>query len=302
MSSNQQPTVHELNVPCYRVCIPFQANISPYTVSLPAQSTSEAEKTLHLIGTGSFSTGLHQTYLGQMLPRIRQSYYEALAVAEHEISVKKTTLGSRLNNPAEYRAFVEWASARRTNIARLYRLPMGIGGVVGGEIRDISKYGMGGRSFDNLIKRQAERGIAGEAAVNKVFSTIDKPNTAVTEQMLKTSKILRSGGAIFFVGGAALTGYEIYQAAPNERPEIAKKAVGTTIAGFIASDLAIGVAIMLGATGVGLIAIGVVAGIAAVYGTEQIFFAEHASTQIKSLKSNGIINSHGLMPIAHYHK
>ena len=290
---------HPLGLSCHCAAIPMQRGVHPHQIAVPAQSHREANDTLHWIGTGSFSTGLHQTYLGTMLPQVREAYYHALEKAEQEITFRKASLGSRLNNPAEYEAFVRWASARRTSIARVFRLPTGIGTVIGGEIRDTRKYGFGGRSFDNLMLRQAARGVTGRAAVTNILHSVDKPNLAVTEQMLKTAKVLRGGGAVLFVGGLALSGYEIYQATPQERPALVKKTAATMGAALVASEIAVGIALMLSAPAVAVIAVGLVVGGVAAYETEQIFFTDNKPKHVQALKTHGILHFSDLIPAAH---
>jgi hypothetical protein len=243
------------------------------SVSVPARHPDEAHQTLSVIGQGGLGTGLHNTYLGLTLPKIRSAYYEALRQAESEISARRLALGTRLNNPMEFRQFVKWAAERRTSIARLYRVPAGAGAVIGGEIRDIRKYGPGGRTFDNLMARNAQKGLTETESLERILATVDKPNPAETEAILKGAKFLRGGGTVFFVGGVALMGYEWYRARPEDRPELVKKDVITTGSSIVATDLAVGVAFMLGATGVGLIAVGIVAGVAAAYGAESLYYA-----------------------------
>src|ERR1700683_4904126 len=177
------------------------------TVPVPAHTVDEGHQTLKVIGGGATGAGLRETTLGITLPKIRSAYYSALEAAEREISAERRRLGPRLNNPVEFRKFVAWASEKRTTIARVYRLPAGPGAVVGGEIRDNLKYGLGGRTTENLVARNVGKGLTEEAAFTRVLATVDKPALAETEAILKGAKYLKGGGAVFFVGGAALTGY-----------------------------------------------------------------------------------------------
>jgi hypothetical protein len=263
-------------------------------VTVPAHNETDANRVLQAIGSGGLGTGINNTYLGIALPGIRSNYYRALQGAESEIRARQASLGPRINNPIEYRQFVAWASGKRTSIARLYRIPSGTGAVIGGELRDNLKYGLGGRTPDNLVARNMERGLSEQEALAKVLSTVDKPNVAVTESVLKGAKYLKGGGAVLFVGGIALSGYEVYKADPKDRPALIKKEAVTTGTSMLATDLVVGVAFMLGATGIGLIAIGVVAGVAASYGAEKLYYAHQQSDALNTFTSAGSVHAGAL--------
>jgi hypothetical protein len=273
------------------------------SVHVPARTREEAHKTLGAIGSGGIGTGLHNTYLGHALPKIRASYYEALAVAEKEIGQRKVLLGSRLNNPAEYKQFVFWASRRRSAIARIYRIPAGPGAMIGGELRDWRVYGAGGRSPANLLERRMNRAInppaSEEAALTEMLSAVSRPNAIETENILRAAKFLRRGGAVFLVGGLALTGYEIYRAKPGDRPELIRKEALVTGGSLIATDLAVAVAITLSITGVGLIAVGIIAGVAGAIAAERMYYASQHSQQIHEFHDVGLTQGSGLHIFPH---
>jgi hypothetical protein len=271
----------------------------PIVVPVPAQNMDEAHQVLAAIGQGTLGTGLHNTYLGHALPKIRAVYYAALESAEKEIVARQISLGPRLKDPAEFRKFVAWASEKRTSIARVYRVPAGLGGVVGGEIRDNLVYGPGGRTPENLVSRNMRRGLTEDAAWARVLTTVDRPNPAATEAILKGAKVLKGGGAVLFVGGAALSGYEIYKARPEDRPELIKKEAITTGGSILVSDLAVGVAFMVGMTGVGLIAVGIVAGVAGAYAAEQMYYAHQHSHPMQEFQHRGIIHTTELRTTPH---
>lgn len=286
--------VHDLNLPS--VCIDVACGTHFQYARLPflARNEQDALAALHHLGSGSTGTGLAGTYLGTAMPHIREAYYAALEKAQMEIAARQRMLGARLNDPAVQREFVRWASQKRTDIARVFRIPMGPGAMLGGEVRDWHKYGPGGRSFDNLYRRQMARpGMTDEQALMRILNSVDKPNAQVTLQAARTARILRGGGVVMVVGGIALSGYEIYQATPQQRPELIKRTAATTAASTAGSALAIGFAVMLGATGVGLIAIGIVAGIAASYATEEVFFT-HDEAQVQALQRHGFVDGSAL--------
>jgi hypothetical protein len=288
--------MHPLNGPGMCLPLPSSSLMSPVQMSFPARSSREAVDTLAHLGNGVLGSGFSQTYLGMAMPSIRDRYYQALERAAAEISAREREIGMRMSDPNVRREFVKWASEKRTSIARLYRIPMGPGAMIGGELRDWRKYGVGGRSFGNLESRAIGRGLTQDQAWARILNTVDTPNPQVTAAAGRTARLLRGGGAVLIVGGVALSGYEIYQARPEDRPELVKRAAATTGASTVASGLAIGFAVMLGATGIGLIAIGIVAGVAASYGTERVFFAERPD-EAEALKRHGFVESRFLTPV-----
>jgi hypothetical protein len=72
-------------------------------------------------------------------------------------------------------------------------------------------------------------------------------------------------GAVLFVGGAAMTGYTILSAPEDQRWNVAgREAVGIG-GGILTSNVVVGVCFLFGMTGFGLLAVGVVAGVAGAY-------------------------------------
>ncbi|WP_420101028.1 hypothetical protein [Bosea sp. (in: a-proteobacteria)] len=260
-------------------CLPFSRfpGCTSEAGNLPVIARSEAEalRTLDFLGGGTLGAGFGETYMGSVMMPIRNGYYAELERVAATIARRQAELGPRLNDPAAMRSFVDWARGQRLRVARLYRIPMGPGAMLGAELRDIREYGWGGRSMSNLEARQLQKyGRTGDDAVKAILNSVDRPNAQVTARAARAARVLRGGGAVLIVGGALVTGYEIYEATPAQRPMVVKRAAATTAASTAASAAAVGLAVMLGATGVGLIVVGIVAGVAASYGTEQVFFAE----------------------------
>ena len=234
---------------------------------------------------------MHNMYLGSALPTIRNQYYKALEGVETEIRARQAKLGSKPNGPRELRQFVEWASSERTRIARLFRIPAGPGGMLGGEIRDWRQYGAGGRSMDNLLTRaEAKNGLTGDAALRKILGSVDKPNPAATESILRGARYLRSAGAVVFVAGAGWTAYNIASAPAEERPELMRREGSALAGGFVASNVAIGICFLLGMTGVGLIAVGLVAGVAGAMAGERIYYASQHSGVVQQMKAGQTVS------------
>jgi hypothetical protein len=272
-----------INDPDLRMC---------YQLTVPARSEEDAWRFLSQVGSGGMAgNGMHNMYLGSALPTIRNQYYKALEGVEAEIRARQAKLGSKLNDPRELRQFVEWASSERTRIARLFRIPAGPGGMLGGEIRDWRQYGAGGRSMDNLLARaEAKNGLTGEAALRKILGSVDKPNPAATESILRGARYLRSAGAVVFVAGAGWTAYNIASAPAEERPELMRREGSALAGGFVASNVAIGICFLLGMTGVGLIAVGLVAGVAGAMAGERIYYASQHSGVVQQMKAGQTVS------------
>ena len=257
-------------------------------VHVPGRSQAEGERFLGMVGSGSTGTGMQDLWLGHTLPWVRRNYYIALEGVEKEIAARRAQLGPRLKDPAEMESFVKWAVGRRNAIARLWRLPAGPGGVLGGEIRDWKIYGAGGRTLPNLLARtEAKYGETGMAALERIAASAAKPNPAETTAILRGAKYLKGGGAVLFVGGIAITAYDIYSAPPEQRVEVAKEEGVGMAGGFAGSNVAVGVCFLLGVSGVGLIAVGLVAGVAGAYAAEKMYYAHTHSPAVRNLYQQG---------------
>lgn len=254
-----------------------------YQLAVPAETDEDAWRFLLEVGSaGITGTGIQNTYLGLALPRIRKSYYAALEIAEKEIAARRVSLGPKPSY-SQLRTFTEWASGKRTAIARLFRIPAGPGGMIGGEIRDWRQYGYGGRTFKNLVARAEGKGLTGEAALLKILNSVDKPNVNVTESILKGARFLKGAGTVLFVGGAAMTGYTILSAPEDQRWNVAgREAVGMG-GGILTSNVVVGVCFLFGMTGFGLLAVGVVAGVGGAYMSERMYTSHEKSPVVQQM-------------------
>lgn len=160
---------------------------------------------------------------------------------------------------------------------------------MGGEIRDWRQYGVGGRSLNNLLLRAESQGLTGEAALLKVLSSVDKPNPAATAAILKGARYLRGAGAVLLVGGAGLSAYNIASAPPEQRSNIAWREGASLAGGIVGSNLVVGVCFLLGMTGVGLVVVGLVAGVAGAMAAERIYYAHQSSNAIRQLDAGQVV-------------
>ncbi len=259
-----------------------------HVVVVPGRSSADAERFLGVVGSGSTGTGAQDVWLGMALPSIRNNYSRALQAVEREIAQRRVQAGSRLKDAAEMEKFAKWAVARRNAVARIWRVPAGPGGMLGGEIRDMRTYGPGGRSLPNLLAR-AERnyGETGVSALERIVGSASKPNPAETAAILRGAKYLKAGGAVLFIGGVALTAYDIYKAPEGQRVDVAKTEGVSMAGGIVGSNLAVGVCFFLGMTGVGLIAVGLVAGVAGAYAAEKLYYAHTHDHAVRNLCQHG---------------
>jgi hypothetical protein len=264
-------------------------------VHVPGRTRAEGERFLRMIGSGATGTGAQDLWLGQALPWMRTNYYKALEEVEREIAERRAQAGSKLRDPVEMEKFVQWAIARRNAVARWWRLPAGPGGVLGGEIRDIKQYGPGGRTLPNLLKRvETKYGETGMTALERIASSATKPNDLETVAIMRGAKYLKYGGAVLFVGGLVWTGYDIYKAPEGQRVEVAKKEGIGMVGGLVGSNLAVGVCFLLGASGVGLVVVGLVAGVAGAMAAEKLYYSHSHDQVVQDLHVSG---QTGLMQI-----
>ncbi len=265
-----------------------------YQVTVPARTEEDAWRFLLELGSaGVTGTAVQNAYLGAALPVIRKNYYKSLAVAEAEIAAKRLALGAKLGNYNDLYSFTEWASNKRTAIARKWRIPAGPGGMIGGEIRDWRQYGTGGRTFENLVKRAEGKGLTGEAALLKILDSVDRPNPAVTESILKGARYLKGAGAVLFLGGTALTGYNVASAPEGQSWEVAKREGVGALGGFVGSNIVVGVCFLLGMTGVGLVVVGLIGGLAGVYAAEQMYLSREKSRVVQQMMSGQVVHVSG---------
>ncbi|GAA3725069.1 hypothetical protein GCM10022268_36320 [Sphingomonas cynarae] len=234
----------------------------PERMHVPAATEAEAYRLL-----GSIADGVPAAVVwGSVLEPIRSGYKRQLEQVELEIRRRRALLGK---NPTEYelRGLAQWAARQRTNTARLWRIPLPVTGA-GLELRDWRKYGAGGRTFDNLLDRNARQGRTGMAAYENMLGSATRSNPEYNAKIARGAKLLKGGGGVLAVAGLAVTAHDIWQAPADQRGKVLTRhgvgfaggLIGAEVAGGL---LTIGAGLLL-ATPPGwlVLAVGLVGGIA----------------------------------------
>ncbi len=258
----------------------MQPGAPPTPVTVVADSPEEAFRILYEIGRGAGGAGARHFYYGSVLEPIRNRYKLQLERVEAEILRRRAALGA---NPTAYelRGLAQWAARQRANTARVWRLPTP-SLLAGLEARDWDKYGAGGRTFENLLKRNAANGRTGGAAYEYILRSASAPNPEVTAALTKGARYLRGGGAVLGVAGLAMSAYQIYDAPPEQRGAIAERTAVGFAGGLIGSEVTAGLlavgAGLLAASPPGwiILAVGLVGGIAGAVIADRVFYPPQA--------------------------
>lgn len=267
-------------VPTVTVDVPDTPGGQPKPVTVPGRTPEEAFRFLYAAGGGLAGEGARDIYQGTVLEPVRVRYKARLQQVESEIVRRRAALGA---NPAEgeLRALAVWAARQRANTARLYRIPQGPGWMASLEARDWDEYGVGGRTFKNLLRRnQVKRGLTGPAAYEYILGSAVVDNATVTARTASTAKLFRGGGAALGVAGLAVSAYNIYTAPPGQRVAAAEHEGVDFAGGLVASEAGVALlgvgAALLAATPPGwlIIGVGLVAGAVGSYVADRMFYPE----------------------------
>lgn len=266
-------------VPTVTVDIPNGQAGHTTPVTVPARTPEEAFRYLYATGSGLAGEGVRDLYQGTVLEPVRAGYKARLQRVEAEIIRRRSALGA---TPAEgeLRALAAWASRQRTNTARLWRIPQGPGWAVMLEGRDWGSYGVGGRTFANILKRYEARGLTGPAAYQHILGRAVVDDAKTTARVAEAARFFRRGGAALGVLGLGVSAYTIATAPPEQRARVAEHEAVDFAGGLVMSEAAVGLlgvgAALLAATPPGwlIIGVGLVAGIAGSYIADRTFFPE----------------------------
>ncbi len=256
------------------VDVPLTPGQPPVTVAVPANSPEEAFYLLYHIGNGTTGALAHAT----VLQVLRNQYKTKLTQVEAQILQRRAALGP---NATEYelRGLAQWGARQRANTARLFRIPTPAVGA-GLELRDWRTYGVGGRTWENLLKRQAARGNTGSSSYEALIGSATRSNAGVNESMARGARLLKGGGGVLAVAGLGLTAYDIYKAPPQQRGAVATRHAIGFAGGLVASEIGVGLltigAGLLLATPPGwvVLAVGLVAGAAGGIIADRIFYPD----------------------------
>ena len=162
------------------------------------------------------------------------------------------------------------------------------------ELRDNVKYGLGGRSYDNLAKRASVKGIKQSEIPAQLLKNTIKPNKAISDAALKGAKFLKHGVRVVVVLSISATAYTLLTAPEDKLERILYEELGGAAGGFIGGGTVVGLCILFGiaTSGWGLLACGVIGGgIGGIVGTaagNKVFLLKE-----EYIRNSGIVHRNG---------
>jgi hypothetical protein len=265
-----------------------------YGVTVPARSDGEALAYLLAVAGGIGGAGSRMLLAGSTAEMIRAKYNASLARIEAEIARRQTLLGPK-PDAAALREFADWAVRQRTRIARVWRIPSGPEVMVVAEVRDWAKYGAGGRTLNNLLEDAGRReGVTGVAALERVLKSATRSNKKITEQLVKSVRFLRHGGAALSVLGIGLSAAEVCYAPPERRVGVAGEALAGFVGGAAVGGLVTAILVFAGPPGWVVIGVGFLAGITGGIAGEAIYRANNGPQLMTQLQLRGYVTADGL--------
>ncbi len=248
----------------------------PTRIPVFADSAEEAFRILYEAGNATGGTGVRNIYYGSVLKPLRDGYKARLEAVEASIQQRRAALGLKATE-YELRGLAQWAARQRANTARVWRLPTP-SLLAGLEARDWRQYGIGGRTFDNLIARSAAQGRTGLAAYEHILGSAVRSNVEVNASVARGARFFRGGGAVLGVAGLAISVCEVASALPEQRGALVHRQAIGFAGGLIGSEIGVGLlavgAGFLAATPPGWVVIGVglVAGVAGGMISDRMYF------------------------------
>ncbi|WBH16008.1 hypothetical protein [Sphingomonas radiodurans] len=261
----------------------------PVRMRVPASTREEAYALLNSIGNGTVGGVAY----GSVLEPLRNGYKRNLEGVERQILQRRQALGTGAT-PAQLETLARWGSAERTRTARIWRIPTPVTGL-GLELRDWRVYGWGGRTYDNLLTRNARAGRTGVAANNYIIGSATRSNPGFNASVARGARILRGGGGVLAVAGLGVTAHDIWRAPANQRGAVAQRHAVGIAGGIIGAEVAAGL-VMVGAgllvatpPGWIIIAVGLVGGIAGSMIADHYFYPDNHQTAASTLASGRVL-------------
>jgi hypothetical protein len=253
------------------------------TCALPARSVEEAHHFLETVGCGgSLGSGTRMAALGTEMPLIRAEYERRIARLIAEVERRRA-----LKQPA--REIAQWVVNERRAIANQMRWRSGAGTRVLFEVRDWTKYGVGGRTYPNIESRYSARGLRTPALEEQIIRGATRPNVELTEAALKGARYLKYGGRVVIVISIATTAYTLLTADPKDLERLIHEEAGAFLGGSAGAGLATGACLVFGiaTAGWGLLACGVIGGIAGgiggSYAGNRVYYARRPNIETEVL-------------------
>lgn len=181
---------------------------------------------------------------------------------KREVETLARQIAKRLEKGQSVDQVARWASDQRRQVVN--RMRAGSGPITRAyyEIRDWRRYGRGGRTYPNLVRRYQRRRVPQAEISSRVLDGAQRSNIDVNEA-IKGASYLRHGGRVLIVVGVAVSAARIWNASDHELPRV----IGEELGGFIGGGLGAGAGVSIclifgiGSGGWGLLACGVVGGL-----------------------------------------
>lgn len=249
-------------------------------VTVPGYNKEEGLNFLESVAAGNVGAGVKMSSFGHSIPAIRSEYKVLIERFENQLEIRKSQ-----NLPA--REIARWAVNERTRIAKLMRAKQGGGTQILLELRDNVEYGLGGRTYENLEKRQLNRGVNSEKIPDALLKSATKPNSGISKAAIEGGKFLKHGGKVVVVLSISVTAYTLLTAPEDQLEKIIYEELGGVAGGALGGGAAVGLCLVFGiaTSGWGLLACGVVGGGIGGYA------GSSAGNQIYLLKQEYVRNS-----------
>jgi hypothetical protein len=224
-------------------------------IPLPVDTADEGVRFLEGVVSGNVGAGVKMNIQGNTIPLIRTEYKRLVDQFERDL-IKRKKLGLSAKELAK------WAVKERTKIAGLMRRKQGVDAKIILDLRDNFKYGLGGRTYENLEKRAASKGVKSTDIPDELLKSATRPNKAISDAALKGAKFLKHGGKAVVVISISITAYTLLTAPEHKLEEIMYEEIGGAAGGFVGGGTGVGLCIVFGiaTSGWGLLACGVVGG------------------------------------------
>lgn len=256
---------------------------------LPANNEREANELLEIVGSGgALGTGARLSPLGVQIPRIRAEYEQAVRQFMGQFETKRA---SGMNA----RQLADWAVRERARIARRIRMRHGVGQTVLFEIRDWTKYGVGGRTPSNMRRRYGARGFRGADIDNALIRGSTQPNHPISATARNGARYLRHGGRVIIIVSVITTAYVLLTTPEDQLERVIYEEIGGFTGGWVGAGAGVGFCLVFGIAtgGWGLLACGVVGGIgggfAGSYAGNRIYYSRN-SRVVRETESTGLID------------
>ena len=265
-----------------------------YPLVVPGSTEQEGYAFLRSLDNGVGGAGARQFLAGATWDPIRRRYQAVDRALVEAAQVKVARLGPNPST-AELEALVRQASGQRTTAARLWRVPSGPDAFLAAEARDWAKYGVGGRNFNNLMKRSqanaARATWSRDEHLRQILRNVEKTNAAVDAAVLRNARYLKAGGAILMVAGIGWTYHEYQNTPEHQKAEFIRREAVTTVGGALATGLATAVLVAVGASGAVVIGVGLVAGVVGALAAEGVYRSIYGKSLVGQLRDTGVIQA-----------